>query len=240
MSRLAWLALFLTVTHARAFTVRHTRTNLTWTEICNLERQRAVHGRVVAAAAPRGACEPPAPPAAPDTKPLAQLLAAATPAAAQAVVAAAARRFEATLRARGVVCGPPEPGARHHRSHGCVAKPVPCRACAGEPADTGPCAYAHFDDDASRKAAARLAGARLCVRVCVDPQVLARAAAADKKKDQEVETSRCTTFHLLPLAALQASKADIKRVFRSKAEVSALLNGTQADGFPDDASVPVS
>ena len=66
------------------------------------------------------------------------------------------------------------------------------------------------------------------------------AFAADKKKDQEVETSRCTTFHLLPLAALQASKADIKRVFRSKAEVSALLNGTQADGFPDDASVPVS
>ncbi len=176
----------------------------------------------------------------PDTKPLAQLLQAATPAAAQAVVAAAARRFEATLRARGVVCGPPEPGARHHRSHGCVAKPVPCRACAGEPADTGPCAYAHFEDDASRAAAARLAGARLCVRVCVDPQVLARAAAADKKKDQEVETSRCTTFHLLPLAALQASKADIKRVFRSKAEVSALLNGTQADGFPDDASLPAS
>ena len=45
---------------------------------------------------------------------------------------------------------------------------------------------------------------------------------------------------LLPLAALQASKAAIKRVFRSKAEVSALLNGTQADGFPDDASLPVS
>ena len=100
--------------------------------------------------------------------------------------------------------------------------------------------YAHFADDASRKAEARLAGARLCVRVCVDPQVLARAAAADKKKDQEVETSRCTTFHLLPLAALQASKADIKRVFRSKAEVSALLNGTQAGGFPDDASLPAS
>ena len=92
----------------------------------------------------------------------------------------------------------------------------------------------------SDAAAARLAGARMCVRVCVDPQVLARAAAADKKKDQEVETSRCTTFHLLPLAALQASKADIKRVFRTRAEVSALLNGTQADGFPDDASSPVS
>ena len=240
MSRLAWLALMLASHISTAFTVRHTRTNLTWTEICNLERQRAVHGRVVAAAAPRGACEPPAPPAAPDTKPLAQLLAAATPAAAQAVVAAAARRFEATLRARGVVCGPPEPGARHHRSHGCVAKPVPCRACAGEPADTGPCAYAHFADDASRAAETRLAGARLCVRVCVDPQVLARAAAADKKKDQEVETSRCTTFHLLPLAALQASKAAIKSVFRSKAEVAALLNGTQAGGFPDDASLPVS
>ena len=148
--------------------------------------------------------------------------------------------IEATLRARGVVCGPPEPGARHHRSHGCVAKPVPCRACAGEPADTGPCAYAHFEDDASRAAATRLAGARLCVRVCVDPQVLARAAAADKKKDQEVEMSRCTTFHLLPLAALQASKADIKRVFRSRAEVAALLNGTQADGFPDDAFLPAS
>ena len=133
---------------------------------------------------------------------------------------ARARRAAATLRARGVVRGPPEPGARHHRSHGCVAKPVPCRACAGEPADRGPCAYAHFADDASRAAAARLAGARLCVRVCVDPQVLARAAAADKKKDQEQETSRCTTFHLLPLAALQASKADIKRVFRSRAEVS--------------------
>ena len=88
--------------------------------------------------------------------------------------------------------------------------------------------------------AARLAGARLCVRVCVDPQVLARAAAADKKKDQELETSRCTTFHLLPLAALKASKADIKRVFRSRAEVSALLNGTQAGGFPDDASLPGS
>ena len=44
----------------------------------------------------------------------------------------------------------------------------------------------------------------------------------------------------LPLAALQASKADIKRVFRSRAEVAALLNGTQADGFPDDASSPVS
>ena len=55
-----------------------------------------------------------------------------------------------------------------------------------------------------------------------------------------VSTTRCTTFHLLPLAALQASKADIKRVFRSKAEVSSLLNGTQADGFPDDASSPVS
>ena len=55
-----------------------------------------------------------------------------------------------------------------------------------------------------------------------------------------METSRCTTFHLLPLAALQVSKADIKRVFRSKAEVSALLNETQADGFPDDASLPVS
>lgn len=240
MSRLAWLALIRACHISTAFTVRHTRTNLTWSEICDLEHSRAVHGRVVAASAPRGACEPPAPPAAPDTKPLAQLLAAATPAAAQAVVAAAARRFEATLRARGVVCGPPEPGARPHRSHGCVAKPVPCRACAGEPADTGPCAYAHFEDDASRAAATRLAGARLCVRVCVDPQVLARAAAADKKKDQEVEMSRCTTFHLLPLAALQASKADIKRVFRSRAEVAALLNGTQADGFPDDASVPGS
>ena len=45
---------------------------------------------------------------------------------------------------------------------------------------------------------------------------------------------------MIPLAALQASKADIKRVFRSKAEVSALLNGTQADGFPDDASSPAS
>ena len=99
---------------------------------------------------------------------------------------------------------------------------------------------AHFADDVSRKAEARLAGARLCVRVCVDPQVLARAAAADKKKDQELETSRCTTFHLLPLAALQASKADIKSVFRSRAEVSALLNGTQAGGFPDDASLPAS
>ena len=55
-----------------------------------------------------------------------------------------------------------------------------------------------------------------------------------------METSRCTTFHLLPLAALQASKADIKRVFRSRAEVAALLNGTQADGFPDDASSPAS
>lgn len=55
-----------------------------------------------------------------------------------------------------------------------------------------------------------------------------------------METSRCTTFHLLPLAALQASKADIKRVFRSRTEVAALLNGTQADGFPDDASSPAS
>ena len=55
-----------------------------------------------------------------------------------------------------------------------------------------------------------------------------------------METSRCTTFHLLPLAALQASKAAIKRVFRSRAEVSSLLNGTQTGGFPDDASLPAS
>ena len=71
-------------------------------------------------------------------------------------------------------------------------------------------------------------------------QVPARAAPADKKKDQEVEKSRCTTLHRRPLAARQASKADIKRVFRSRADVSALLNGTQAGGFPDDASLPGS
>ena len=47
-------------------------------------------------------------------------------------------------------------------------------------------------------------------------------------------------FSFIELPTLQASKADIKRVFRSRAEVSALLNGTQADGFPDDASLPVS
>ena len=157
----------------------------------------------------------------PDTA-LAQLPAAATPAAAQAVVAAAARA-EATP-GRRVAAGRPS-GHRHHRPR--LRRETGNGRAAGEPGH-GPCAYAHFEDDASRKAAARLAGARLCVRVCVDPQVLARAAAADKKKDQELETSRCTTFHLLPLAALQASKADIKSVFRSRAEVSALLNGTQA------------
>ena len=42
MSRLAWLALILAPRISNAFTVRHTRTNLTWSEICDLERQRAV------------------------------------------------------------------------------------------------------------------------------------------------------------------------------------------------------
>ena len=69
---------------------------------------------------------------------------------------------------------------------------------------------------------------------------LSGASTTPQKKDQELETSRCTTFHLLPLAALQASKTSIKSVFRSRAEVSALLNGTQTGGFPDDASSPVS
>ena len=162
----------------------------------------------------------------------------------------------ATLRASAATRGndagasrasTPEAARKAARSCGDLATRVRARSASSwqtaSPLPAGAsrtAAYAHFADDTSRKAAARLAGARLCVRVCVDPQVLARAAAADKKKDQELETSRCTTFHLLPLAALQASKADIKRVFRSRAEVSALLNGTQADGFPDDASLPVS
>ena len=171
-------------TSREAFTVRHTRTNLTWTEICTLERQRAVHGRVVAAAA-RGAASPGAAGAA-GHEPWPTPRRGDARAAARAVVAAA-RLFEATQReawsARPARAGrAPPPRPRLRRETGTV------RACSGAATRAPACRL-----KMTRRAAARSPGARLCVRVCVDPQVPAPPPPTEEGSGR----GRCA-FHLSP------------------------------------------
>ena len=180
---------------------------------------RAVHGRVVAAAAPRGAGEPPAPPAPPDTKPPRNLLAAATPAAAQAVVAAAAALRGDSLRAWR------RSAARPSRARATTAPTVASRnRYPAVPAPASPRTRALVpmpdEDDASRRRW-RASPARASASASASTPRSSRAPPPPTRRRTRRDVFSARPFHLLPLAALQKMKADIKRVFRSRADVSA-------------------